>query len=90
MFQNIGPGILRGDDIRSREELRVSTAMILMIMRIDDVFHRLRGDCFDLRQDCIVVLLELVVDQNDALIRHQHRDVAAIALDFVKIVVAPC
>ena len=58
-----------------------------MIVRVDDVLHRLLADRFDLREDGIVIVFELVVDQNDAFAGNEHRDIAAIAFDLVEVVV---
>ena len=44
-------------------------------------------DLSGLRENGVVVLLELVVDQDDALGGHQHGHVAAVALDFIQVVV---
>jgi hypothetical protein len=85
--QNIRPGILCGDDVGSREKFGVSAAMVLMVVGIDDVFDRLLGDRLDPRRNGIVVLLKLVVDQDHAFSRNQHGDIAAVALDLIKVVV---
>ena len=55
--------------------------MVGMMMRAEDVSHRLAGHALDVRQDLIVVLLELVVHQDDPFTRHVNRDIAAIAAD---------
>ena len=87
MFQDIGARVLGGDDVGGREELRVSTAVVLVIMRAQHVFHRLRGHALDLFHDGVVVPLEFVIDQNYAFVGDQHRDISAIAFDLVEIVV---
>ena len=55
-------------------------------MRAQHVLHRLIGHALHLRQYVLVVLLELVVHQNDAFASDVDGDIAAVAFDFVKVV----
>ena len=57
-----------------------------MMVRAEHVLHRLIGHALHLGSDALVVLLELVVHQDYAFAGDVHRDVAAIALDLVQIV----
>ena len=59
-----------------RLQLRVSAAVIAMIVRVDHVLDRLIRDLLQLRHDVLVVDLELVVHEYHAFVRHQHRGVA--------------
>ncbi len=68
------------------KNLRVPAAVILVIVRVDDVLDRLIGHALDVVHDALMVLIELVVDQDDALIGDVDRDVASVALDLVQIV----
>ena len=59
-----------------------------MMMRVDDVLDRLVGDLLQLRHDAVVIDLELVVYQHDALVGDERRRVARdeVVVDDVKIV----
>ena len=83
---DVGAGHGSGDDVGSWQELRVAAAVILVVVGGQHVLNRLRGDGFHLRDDGVVVLIEFVVDQNNAFGGDQDADVAAIAFDFVEAV----
>ena len=64
-------------DLRAeRLQLRVSAAVIAMVVRVDHVLDRLIRDLLQLRHDVLVVDLELVVHEYHAFVRHQDRGVA--------------
>src|SRR5215467_997391 len=60
-----------------------------MIMRAEDVFDRLTGESFDLRDNRVMIPVELVIDEDEALVRHVNCHIAAIALDFIKVFFNP-
>jgi len=60
--------------------------MIVVLMRVENVLHRLFRNTLDLRHDVSIVALVHIVDQRHAFIGHQHRHVAAIARNHVKII----
>ncbi len=86
MLDNIRARVGGGDDLGRGHELSVSAAVIGMMMRGEDVFDRLAGDALHLRDDVLVVLIEFVVNQDDAFVGHIHGDVAAVAFNLVQIV----
>ena len=78
---------IRGrDDLGRRLELGVPAAVIRVIVRVDDVLDRLIRHALHLLHDALVILIELVVDQNDAFVGDVDRDVAAVAFDLIQIV----
>ena len=54
----------------------VAPRVIAVVMRVDDVFHGLARHRLEQRQDVGRVLLELVVDEHDALIGDERGGVA--------------
>jgi hypothetical protein len=60
-------------DVR-HSELRIATGVIAVMVRADDVLHRLRRYRFYQSVDLSVVGREHVIDQNDAFVRYPYRD----------------
>ena len=64
------------------DEFPVAAAVIGVMVGSNDVSDRLRGDAFHVGNDGVVILLIFVVDQEHAIVRDQHGDIAAVAFDF--------
>ena len=62
--------VLVAEDRRVLQEPDVAAGVIAMVMRADDVLHRLTGDRLDERDDLVVIALEHVVDQQHAFVGH--------------------
>src|SRR5688572_2031368 len=76
-LDHLAPRTLRGDDLNVlRLHLRIPAAVVAVIMRVDHVAHRLVRQLADLRHQVVEVDLELVVDEDQALIRDENRRVA--------------
>lgn len=57
-----------------------------MMMRGHDEFDRLRSNAFHLGHDLVMILFVFIVHQDHALIGDVNRDIAAVTLDLIKIV----
>ena len=84
--KNVDPGIPGRNHLGDRKESRVSPTVVGVVMRVDDVPDGLIGDTPDVFHDGVVILLDFIVDQNDALICDQRCDVSTAAHDVVEIV----
>ena len=78
--------IAGGDNFRLVGEERVAATVVGMIMRAEDVAHRLIRDAANPRHDLGVVLIVLVIYQDDALIRNVDGHITAIADGHIKVV----
>ena len=61
--------------------------MIFVIVRVEDVLHRLVCDFFDLRRECLEHRTSGIfgIDQDDAFAGDVHSNIAAATFDLVKI-----
>ncbi len=66
-----------GNDLGGRHEVGITAGMITMVVGVHDVLDRLIGDASHLRGDEVEAVGELVVDDDDAVVGHADRDVAA-------------
>ena len=60
--------------------------MVLVVVRVDDILDRLVRDALHFSHNLIVVLLEFVIDQKHAFVRHQNRNIPAVPDDLVEII----
>jgi len=86
VLDDIVPRIHSRDDFRRRKELRVPAAVIGMMMRRHHVLDWLAGDALDFAYDALVIAVELVVDQDDAVARDIRRDITPVTLDLEEVV----
>jgi hypothetical protein len=86
-FHHVGAGVAVQDDFGvGGEHGLIAAGVVPVVMRVEDEADRLVADALHLGQNLRVVLRELVVDQEHALVRGQHGDVAAAADDDVEAV----
>ncbi len=86
VLHDIGSRHRGGDNLGRWQKLRVAAAVILMIVRIDDVLDRLIRHALHPIHDALMIPVEFVVDQNNAFVGDVHRDVASVAFDLEQIV----
>jgi len=75
-LDHLPPRAFRGHDLDVlRLHLRIPAAVITVVVGVDDVADRLARDLSDLRHQVVEVDLELVVDEDQPLIRDEDRRV---------------
>ena len=86
VLQDVGPRHRGRDDLGRRQKLGVPAAVIGVIVRVDDVLDRLVRDALHLVHDALMILIEFIVDQDDAFVGDVDGDVASVAFDLIQIV----
>ena len=77
MRTKLARGVAVGDDLGRPHEVGVAAGVVAVVVGVQHVADGLVGDAGDLGGDEVVAVRELVVDDDDALIGHPDRDVAA-------------
>jgi hypothetical protein len=77
---------MRDDACAFLAEGLVTAGVIAVIMRIDEIFHRLIGDGGNRRLQLVVHGRELGIDHDDPIAAHGHRDIAARAFEHIGVV----
>ena len=83
--RQVGTNVLVGNDVGDRQQLQIATGMIVVLVRIELVDDRLIGDRCDGGQNIVMVPVEHIIDEHDAVVGHIGRDVAAFAGDHVEL-----
>ena len=89
LSHDVSAGILVSDDLRLGQETFVTARVIAVVMGIENVADRQTRHRFHLVEDLIGIPQELVIDQNDAVLRQQHADVAAVPGDVEEVLFHP-
>src|SRR5215469_1730654 len=62
------PGVCMGNDFGGWQKFSVAPGVIAVVVCVDQVLDGLVSDAFDLVDDVIEIVFELIVDQNHTLV----------------------
>ncbi len=86
MLYDVLPRVRGGDDRSHGKELGVSPAVILVVVRRENILDRLRRNRFDGCHQCVMGAIVFAIHQDDALTGDADGRVAAVAFNDVEIV----